>query len=142
MGLLEKLFDNDKIKDMAFAMLKKQMIENGYKLIVISMDDIGAFKLDPFKEGEAIIVSADVQTKVEELIKGKDKVIEEMETAFRLSEDTMLKYKKRCEWQHQKLVAFQQIIDDLKAGRTPQTDYEPLNKENVSDANNHDDSAR
>jgi hypothetical protein len=50
MGLLSGLFENETLKNAAFKLLKKHMVENDCRFIVIKLDDQGEFDLQTFQD--------------------------------------------------------------------------------------------
>lgn len=121
---LDSLFNNDKVKSMAFGMIKKTMIQEAYKYIVLELID-GEIDIKTFLEsGAPVIIEAAQLAQVEkmgaEMAEKLDTIQKESETLAQIAEEQA---RRIAELNQEKaeLVAALEIAQDALTGRVPET---------------------
>jgi cell division protein FtsB len=118
MGLLDSLFQNDTMKNLAFGTVKKMLVENNYKFLVIKMDNGGELMMDTYSaDQEPVIMSQKQIADLENVIKGMNDSADRLERQINqlLDENAMLL--KKCSETPESLIrdnsALQALVETL-----------------------------
>jgi hypothetical protein len=85
MGLLSGLFENETLKKTAFNMLKKHMVENNCRFIVVKLNDYDEFELQTFEDvAQPVVMSAKALNQLMEMALEQEKAIKELQDEKRL----------------------------------------------------------
>lgn len=82
MGLLDSIFNNEKVLNTALSSVKKMMQENGIKYVVIQLDENGNIAPEMYKDADQPVIMS--SAKMEQLRK---MMLEQEQTIIRLGDE-------------------------------------------------------
>lgn len=77
MGLLEGIFNNERVLKTAFGMVKKLFTENGIKLVTLELDENGEVLPQLYKDDTPVVVESSKFRKIEEIMQEQAKNLAE-----------------------------------------------------------------
>lgn len=90
MNLLGNLFQSETMQKAAFGLLKKQMVDNDIKYIVVKLDENGNIAPDLFKATDQPVIMSQVKMdQIMEILKEQEATIRNQERHIRTIEDKL-----------------------------------------------------